>query len=288
MLNVHTAPVAGGPGPNAMVPAPYRVQRVIRETHDTFSLELEPLSGELAPHFAPGQFNMLYAFGAGEVPISISGDPAHQARLTHTIRAVGTVTEALRRLRRGDTLGLRGPFGAAWPVAEAHGHDLVIMAGGIGMAPLRPVVYYALAHREQFGKVVLLYGARTPEDLLYARELARWRSNFDLQIEVTVDSATEGWRGHVGVVTTLLARAQFDPSATTAMVVGPEVMMRFALLELQKRELDAHQIFLSMERNMQCGIGLCGHCQLGPVFICKDGPVFRYDQIQGWFGKREV
>jgi len=288
MSNVQAATIASEPGLNAMRPAPYRVQRVIRDTHDTFSLELEPLGGGLAPRFAPGQFNMLYAFGAGEVPISISGDPAHQARLTHTIRAVGTVTEALRRLRRGDTLGVRGPFGAAWPVAEAQGHDIVLMAGGIGMAPLRPALYYVLAHRAQFGKVVLLYGAHTPEDLLYTRELARWRSNFDLQIEVTVDSATSGWRGHVGVVTTLLARAQFDPAATTAMVVGPEVMMRFALLELQKRELVAQQIFVSMERNMQCGIGLCGHCQLGPVFICKDGPVFRYDQIQTWFGKREV
>jgi NAD(P)H-flavin reductase len=273
---------------NAMLPMPYRVRRLSKETHDTFTLELEPVNGEVTPAFAPGQFNMLYVFGVGEVPISISGDPARPQTLTHTIRAVGTVTQAMRRVKRGDMLGVRGPFGTHWPAAEARGKDIVIVTGGIGLAPLRPVIYYLLANRDQYGKVALLYGARTPQDMLYAKELANWRGQFDLHVAVTVDGAGDDWRGNVGVVTSLLPRAQFDPADTTAMVCGPEVMMRFTLLELQKRGLGAEQIFLSMERNMQCAIGLCGHCQLGPLFICKDGPVFRYDRIQSWFGKREL
>jgi NAD(P)H-flavin reductase len=273
---------------NAMLPIPYRVQRLSKETHDTFTLELEPLNGGVTPAFEPGQFNMLYAFGAGEVPISISGDPAQSQTLIHTIRAVGTVTQAMRRVRRGDVLGVRGPFGAHWPTTEAEGKDIVMVTGGIGLAPLRPVIYHLVAHRRKYGKIALLYGARTAQDVLYAQELAHWRGEFDLQVEVTVDSAADDWRGNVGVVTSLLPRARFDPADTIALVCGPEVMMRFTLLELQKRHLGTEQIFVSLERNMQCGIGLCGHCQLGPLFICKDGPVFRYDRIQAVFGKREL
>jgi NAD(P)H-flavin reductase len=271
-----------------MLPNPYRVLRLSKETHDTFTLELVPLNEGAAPGFAPGQFNMLYAFGVGEVPISISGDPAQGRTLIHTIRAVGAVTEAMRRVKRGDVLGVRGPFGTHWPTTEAEGKDVVIVTGGIGLAPLRPVIYHLLAHRPKYGKIALLYGARTPQDLLYAAELARWRGQFDLQVEATVDSGADDWHGNVGVVTNLLPRAQFDSADTIALTCGPEVMMRFVLIELQKRGLGAEQIFVSMERNMQCGIGLCGHCQLGPLFICKDGPVFRYDRIQAWFGKREL
>ncbi len=271
-----------------MRPHVARVRRRRVETHDTFTLELDPAGDGAPPPFAPGQFNMLYAFGVGEAPISISGDPGQPQTPVHTIRAVGAVTHVLRALRRGDALGVRGPFGTPWPVAEAQGGDRLIVAGGIGLAPLRPVLYHVLAHRAQYGKVALLYGARTPGDLLYRNELARWRGQFDLQVEVTVDSAAEGWRGNVGVVTTLIPRAQVDRAETTALVCGPEVMMRFTLMELQKRGLEAEQIFVSMERNMQCGIGLCGHCQFGPLFTCRDGPVFRYDRVQPWFGKREL
>jgi NAD(P)H-flavin reductase len=271
-----------------MAPRPYAVERARQETQDTFTLDLTPVNGTRTIPFAPGQFNMLYLFGVGEVPISISGDPGRPQTLVHTTRVVGTVTRTMRQLRVGDTLGVRGPFGNPWPVEEAFGSDLVIVAGGIGLAPLRPVLYRLLAQREKFGKVVLLYGTRSPEDILFRRELEQWRASFELDVHVTVDRAVGRWRGNVGVVTTLIPRAAFDPLSTLAMVCGPEVMMRFTALELLKRGVAREHIYLSMERNMKCGIGLCGHCQFGPTFVCKDGPVFRYDRIEAFFGKREL
>jgi NAD(P)H-flavin reductase len=277
-----------------MFPQLYRIQRILRETHDTFTLELIPANGigrqtaNTGFTFAPGQFNMLYVFGVGEVPISISGDPTQPESLVHTTRAVGTVTKAMRELKRGDVLGVRGPFGSHWPVEDAIGSDVVIVAGGIGLPPLRPTLYQVLSQREKYGKVVLLYGTRTPEDILYRRELEKWRARFDLEVHVTVDRAMGRWHGNVGVVTTLTPKASFDPHSTVVMMCGPEVMMRFTILELQKRGVAIENIFISMERNMKCAIGFCGHCQLGPTFICKDGPVFRYDRIKEWFGKREI
>ena len=271
-----------------MGPSPYRVQRVRQDTYDTFTLELQSANGAERFCFSAGQFNMLYVFGVGEVPISISGDPAIPVTLVHTTRAVGTVTKAMRQLKRGDMLGVRGPFGTHWPVEEAIGNDVVIVAGGIGLAPLRPALYALLANREKFGKVVLLYGTRTPSDILFRRELESWRSRLDLEVYVTVDRATGNWRGNVGVVTTLIPKAPFDPRNAVALVCGPEIMMRFTILELQKRGVAAENIFLSMERNMKCAVGFCGHCQFGPTFICKDGPVFRYDRIKDLFTKREI
>ena len=271
-----------------MQPVPFRVERVRTETYDTFTQELVRLDGNAGFPFSAGQFNMLYVFGVGEVPISISGDPGAPRVLVHTIREVGAVTRALRRLKRGEILGVRGPFGCDWPMEEARGNDLVIVAGGIGLAPLRPAIYQALSEREKYGKVFLLYGARTPDDLLYKRELEKWRARSDIEVHVTVDRAGEGWQGNVGVVTTLLSKAHFDPISTAAMVCGPEVMIRFTILELRNRGLDPEGIYISMERNMKCGIGLCGHCQFGPHFICKDGPVFRLDRIQELFAKREI
>jgi NAD(P)H-flavin reductase len=173
-------------------------------------------------------------------------------------------------------------------VAEAAGSDIVIVAGGIGLAPLRPALYHVLSQREKYGKVVLLYGTRSPDDILYRRELERWRSRFDLDISITVDRAPSGWRGNVGVVTSLVPRVPFDPLNTVAMVCGPEVMMRFTVQELQKRGIKGEDIYVSMERNMKCAIGFCGHCQYGPVFICKDGPVFSYNRIRDLFGLREI
>ena len=272
---------------DAMRPLPFRVAELSRETSDTFSLSLEPEGG--APfRFAPGQFDMLYVFGLGEVPISISGDPAKPERLVHTIRAVGAVTRAMQALRAGDMVGVRGPFGTPWPVDEARGRDVVIVAGGIGLAPLRPVIYHVLLHRERFGQVLLLYGARTPADLLFARELKLWRSRFDIDVEVTVDRASSRWRGGVGVVTKLIARAPIDGASALAMVCGPEVMIRFSVMALEKRGLPHTSTFVSMERNMKCAVGLCGHCQFGPYFVCTDGPVFRYDRTLPWFGVREA
>ncbi len=271
-----------------MLPAAYRVQQMRRETGDTFTLDLAPLNGAAPGAFAPGQFNMLYVFGVGEIPISISGDPAQWPRLQHTTRVVGTVTRAMRRLRKGDTLGVRGPFGSHWPVDQCAGRDVVMVTGGIGLAPLRPALHALLAARQRVRRLVLLYGARTPEDILYRRELERWRSQFDLEVHVTVDRATGKWRGNVGVVTTLIPRAPFEPANAVAMICGPEIMMRFTALELQKRGVACENIYVSMERNMKCAVGFCGHCQFGPAFICKDGPVFRYDRVKDWLTLWEV
>lgn len=277
---------------NAMLPAPWQIRHITQETPDTFTWELEP---EAAPGaegsvfgFLPGQFNMLYLFGVGEVPISISGDPANRKRLVHTTRAVGTVTKAMRMLKRGEVIGVRGPYGSPWPLEEARGSDVVIVAGGLGLAPLRPALYQILAERQHYGRVSLLYGARTPEDMLYKRELEQWRARRDLEVGITVDHATADWRGNVGVVTTLIPPAHFDPHEAIALVCGPEVMMRFTIQALQKRGVPDEHIYVSMERNMKCALGFCGHCQYGPHFICKDGPVFSYHQIADWFTKREV
>jgi len=271
-----------------MRPELHRVQRRRKDTHDTFSLELEASHGVETPwSFAAGQFNMLYVFGVGEVPISISGDPTQPQTLVHTTRAVGPVTKAIQALKPGDTLGVRGPFGTSWPVDACAGQDVVLVAGGIGLAPLRPVIYQLLAQRELYGNIVLLYGTRTPADILYRRQLAQWRARFDMSVDITVDRATDTWRGNVGVVTKLIPNAPFDPLDTVAMICGPEVMMRFTVAALLKRDLAADQMFVSMERNMKCAIGFCGHCQFGPSFICKDGPVMRYDQVVPWFGIRE-
>jgi len=274
-------------GHDPMLPRPYQIARVKKETYDTFTMELSP-NGSGGMTFSPGQFNMLYIFGVGEIPISISGDPNEPDTLIHTTRAVGTVTKAMWKLKEGDEIGVRGPLGSQWPVKEAVGSDVVIVTGGIGLAPLRPAMYEILAHRERYGKVVLLYGARTPEDILYKNEIKKWRSQFDLNVHITVDRATGGWHGNVGVVTTLIPKAPFDPYQTVAMVCGPEVMMRYTILELKRRGIGEESIYLSMERNMKCGIGFCGHCQCGPLFVCKDGPVFRHDQIKKWLEIHEV
>ncbi len=271
-----------------MLPRPFRVSRARRELRGTHTLELVSVDDGGAFPFAAGQFNMLYAFGKGEVPISISGDPDSSETLVHTTRAVGAVTRALCAAKPGAVIGVRGPFGSSWPVDEAAGRDVVLVAGGIGLAPLRPALYQILARREEFGRVSLLYGARSPGEMLFRRQLESWRGRFDLEVEVTVDADGPGWRGQVGVVTTLIGRAEFDPLDSLAMVCGPEVMMRFTLRELEAHGLGLDSIYLSMERNMKCAIGFCGHCQFGPTFVCKDGPVFRADRINPLLETREV
>jgi NAD(P)H-flavin reductase len=278
------APVVDRPDP--MTPVPFTVRRATRETADTVTLELDPSPSGFA--FSSGQFNMLYALGIGEVPISISGDPAPGAPLEHTIRSVGAVSAALCGLRDGDTVGVRGPFGTDWRVRDAAASDVVIVAGGIGLAPLRPAVRELLARRERYGRISVLYGARTPADLLFRDEVEGWRGRFDVDVEVTVDAAGTDWRGNVGVVPQLLGRATFDPATTAAMVCGPEVMMRFTVQALLEAGVDADRILVSLERNMQCAIKQCGHCQLGPFFVCADGPVFPYSVVAPWLRPREV
>jgi NAD(P)H-flavin reductase len=280
------SPTDAPPGP--MVPASFRVVHRTPETDDTWTLDLQPRHAHAVPDFAPGQFAMLYAFGVGEAPISVSGDLTGPGPLVHTIRAVGAVTAALCKLSPGQDVGVRGPFGTAWPLAEAEGRDVMVVAGGIGLAPLRPVIYQLLANRERYGKVVVLYGGRSPAELLYPGELEHWRGRFDMQVEVAVDSAPGDWRGTVGVVTKLIPRADLDPDQAVAMVCGPEVMMRFTAAALEERGLARERIFVSMERSMSCAIGLCGHCQLRELFICKDGPVFPLDRIEPLLTAREL
>jgi NAD(P)H-flavin reductase len=271
-----------------MIPEIARITRVKREIPDVFTLHLDVSARAGGFPFAPGQFNMLYAPGVGEAPISISGDPAHPGELVHTIRAVGAVTRAMQALKKGGELGLRGPYGSAWPLAEARGRDLVFVAGGLGLAPLRPAILHALAHRADYRRVVILYGARTPEDLLFRKDLERWRGRLDTSVEVTVDRAELGWPGHVGVVPALLGRAEIDGPNAVALLCGPEVMMRFSVRELERLGVPRRGIHVSMERSMKCGVGLCGHCQYGPTFVCKDGPVFRFDRVERLFYVREI
>jgi NAD(P)H-flavin reductase len=271
--------------PNPLLPAPMRIAGVTRELADVFTWVLEPP----APFpFRPGQFNMLYAHGVGEVPISISGDPTRPERLVHTIREVGAVTRAMGRLVEGDVAFVRGPYGTAWPLDEARGRDVLFVAGGLGLAPLRPAIAAVLADRSSYGRVQIVYGARTPDDLLYRDEVAAWRGRFDVELDVTVDRAGRDWYGPVGVVTRLVAEAELAAGATVALVCGPEIMMRFVLRELESRGVPPEQVWVSLERSMKCGVGLCGHCQLGGHFVCKDGPVYRADHVLPLLYVREL
>lgn len=262
-----------------MTPRPFIVERRRKELSDTFTLELKAADGKPFA-FRPGQFNMVYAFGVGEVPISISGNPDEPETLVHTIRAVGKATDALGALEPGAMVGIRGPYGSPWPVEEGYGNDVVFVAGGVGLAPLRPAIYRVFAERERFGRLVIYYGARTPEDMLFRKELQAWRARFDVSVHVTVDRVTGNWGGKVGVVTQLIKSGGFDRHAATAFVCGPEVMMRYSAEALVERGLSRRDVWLSMERNMKCAVGICGHCQLGGSFVCKDGPVYRYDVIE--------
>ncbi|WP_127509202.1 FAD/NAD(P)-binding protein [Actinoplanes solisilvae] len=272
------------------VPQPYRVIARHTDTADTVTLTIEPDAVPLE-RFAPGQFAMLTAYGIGEVPISVSAiatpEQGRARRLVHTLRAVGAVTRALHAARPGDVIGARGPFGTTWDVASAVGHDVVIVAGGIGLAPLRPVLHAVLADRPRYGRVVVLIGGRTPADLLYREEMAKI-SAAGAEVAVIVDQPADGWTGQVGVVTTLIPPAHFDPDRTVAFVCGPEIMMRFTAQALIARGVPAPRVRVSLERNMRCGVGWCGHCQLGPLLVCRDGPVIDYAHSEPLISVREL
>jgi NAD(P)H-flavin reductase len=271
-----------------MVPVPYRVASRRDETHDSATLRLEPVEAAI-PAFLPGQFTMLYARGVGEIAISISGDPsAVDGALTQTIRDVGAVSRALHDAAPGELVGVRGPYGTTWGLDTAVGHDLVIVAGGVGLAPLRPVLLGALANRDAYRRVVLIAGARTPEEFLFTDQLGLWSARPDIEVEQTVDVPAEGWTGPVGFVTEPLARVALDPDRTIAFLCGPEPMMRFSANVLLGKGISATSIRVSLERNMQCGIGLCGHCQLGPLLICRDGPVIDYALAEQLLAVREL
>ena len=258
----------------------WRIVEKTIETSDIATMVLRPGADAAPLKFAPGQFNMLYAFGCGEVAISISGDPNDDGRLVHTIRAVGSVTRPLTDLECGALVGVRGPFGGAWPLANAKGKDLLFIAGGLGLAPLRPAIYAMLKHRAAFNRVLIFIGARDPDSLLYREEVEEWRHRMDLDIYVTVDRAGQDWRGNVGVILRPISDADFDPNNAVAFVCGPEIMMRLSAEALIGRGMSGDAIHVSLERNMKCAFARCGHCQYGPHFVCKDGPIFRFDNIR--------
>ena len=264
---------------SGMLPRPFVVRSRREELSDCVTLELVALDGEPLA-FEAGQFTMLYVHGVGEVAISISGDPAVSDSLIHTIRAVGAVSQALCRLSEGDRVGVRGPLGNSWPLERAVGNHLMIVAGGLGLAPVRPIIYWALANRDRLKSIDIVYGTRAPDQILFAPQLLGLSTTDGLRVGMTVDLADQDWRGQVGVVTDLIPSMLRDPAETVAMVCGPEIMMRFTGQALAAAGVPAEEIFLSMERNMKCGIGWCGHCQLGPHLICRDGPVFPYPAVR--------
>lgn len=253
----------------------------------TYWLRFLDPSMQASYRFLPGQFNMLSMPGLGESAISISSSPESPERIGHTVRYVGNVTHAISRLKVGDVVGVRGPFGSAWPLERLKGRDIVLTAGGIGLPPLRSALYPIMNHRQDYGRVVVLYGARTPQDLQFTREYKDWEKA-GVELMVTVDRADDSWKGQVDVVPILFYRMRLNPANTSILTCGPEIMIRFVIFEALARRIAAENIFVSMERNMKCGLGLCGHCQIGPFFVCKDGPVFSFDQIQPYFNVEDL
>ncbi|MBM2845202.1 MAG: Ni/Fe hydrogenase subunit gamma [Bacteroidetes bacterium] len=280
--------VARSSAGDPMTPHPVMIRRIIWENDDTFTLTID-LSDEMEGYqFLPGQFNMVYMYGIGEAAISISSNPFRTGTLDHTIHRVGTVTTALAQKKRGDMIGLRGPYGSSWPIDIARGKDVCIVSGGIGLAPLRPVIYTLLAERAAYGRIIVLYGGRSPLDLLYRVELEKWANEHNIEVLVTVDRGDSSWKGHIGVVTALFSYIKLDAQATVAYVCGPEIMMKYTLNELDRRGLAPDQVYLSMERNMKCAIGICGHCQFGPTFICKEGPVYPLPRVRALLDRKEL
>lgn len=278
--------VVDAPPRPGLLPRARRVVAVRRETHDTVTIDVAVEPGD--PPVAPGQFSMLYAPGVGEAAISVSSAPWDTQVRSHTLRAVGWVTRALSRLEAGDVLGIRGPFGRPWPLDAAVGHDLLVVAGGIGLAPLRPAILAALAERDRLRRFVLVVGARRPQDLPFTHDLAAWDADPAVDLAVTVDSADASWTGHVGVVTKLLPGAAVDPADTVVLACGPEVMMRFAARAVLDRGVPPDRVHVTLERTMRCGVGTCGHCQLGTVLVCRDGAVFPWSEVGHMLDVREL
>jgi len=252
----------------------------------TYWLKFKKEEEQKVFRFEPGQFNMLYLPGFGESAISISSDPNDLEKIGHTIRFVGNVTRSVSRLKVGDIVGVRGPFGTYWPMKEMEGKDVFIACGGIGLPPLRPAIYHIIRNREKYGKVTVLYGARTSSDLMFPAEYTEWRKA-NIDVEVTVDRGDANWNGRVGVVPMWFYQFRLDPRKVAILTCGPEIMIRFVIYEAMARRIPSENIYVSLERNMKCGQGSCGHCQMGPYFICKDGPVFRFDELQSFFNVEE-
>jgi NAD(P)H-flavin reductase len=269
-------------GSQSDVPHEAEIVERIQESPTIFTVRLRFTDPVLraAYRFAPGQFNMLYLYGVGEVPISIVSDPEDDTLYDHTIRVVGRVTRALAELKQGDRIGVRGPFGRGWPLAEAKGRDVVIVTGGLGCAPVVSVINYVLRRREQFGRLVIMQGVKHACDLIWRERYEQWSKLPNTDVYVAADQGGQGWPFREGLVTSMLGEARLDPKRSTVMMCGPEGMMQAVARDLVGRGFAETDLWLSMERNMQCGQGLCGHCQLGGKFVCKDGPVFSYDEIK--------
>ncbi|MDI3465849.1 MAG: Sulfhydrogenase subunit gamma [Nitrospira sp.] len=275
---------------NPYVIYPATIVGKIREAEDinTYRLRFVDEQARRQFRFKAGQFNMVYLFGVGEVAISIVSDPDEPALLDHTIRAVGRITKAIADLRTGDVLGIRGPFGQGWPLEEARGRNMVIVTGGLGCAPVVGAIEYILRRRTQYGSVTILHGVKTPQDLLYRERFDAWRRFPDTEVLLTSDQPDKSWSYHIGVVTELFELVSIDPPKSIVLMCGPEIMMRLGVPILIRRGIPATAIYVSLERHMECGIGLCGHCQMGPYFLCKDGPVMRYDRVAQWLGRTGV
>jgi NAD(P)H-flavin reductase len=252
----------------------------------TYRLKFMEAVDQKAYQFEPGQFNMLYLPGYGEAAISISSDPTDRSGIAHTVRFVGNVTKAMSQVRAGQIVGLRGPFGRPWPIRQLEGKDLFIACGGIGLPPLRPVLYHVMRNRGKYGKVTLLYGARSPNELMYTEEYEAWRKA-DIAVEVTVDRGDKDWTGRVGVVPMWFYQFRIDPKTSAVLTCGPEIMIRYVIFEALARRVPPENIYVSLERNMKCGQGSCGHCQVGPYFVCKDGPVFPFTALRPYFNVEE-
>jgi len=282
LMQADTVPVS------PMLPLPYRVSDISEEIPGCQTLRLIPEFEKHYQKWTPGQFFMLYVFGHGEVPISVSGNPEKPGELTFSIMSLGSVTQAICRLKPGDAIGLRGPFGSAWPLDKLKGQNIILMAGGLGLAPLRPALYHLMSNSQAYGNIQLLYGTRQPDSIIFADELASWSANRAIEVRTTVDNAGRDWSGNVGVITDLLKDISLNDTNTSALICGPEVMMRFSAYALLDRGLAMENIFISMERNMKCAVRMCGRCQYGRYFICHDGPVFSFDRVRELFRIREL
>lgn len=270
----------------SMAPGKAEIVRVVPETPDTKTFYFKVDEG-LVEQPKPGQFTEICVPGVGEAPVSICGYEEHGI-IVQTIRSVGALTDYLFKLSKGSLVGIRGPYGKGWPIERLVGKDVLIVAGGIGLAPLRGVILEIEKNREKYGKLTILYGARTPGLLLYRYEFDRYREIPSTELLLTVDHPDETWRGNVGVVTELISMARINVDKTISLVCGPEIMMRFTVKALEEVGFKENQIYLSLERRMKCGIGLCGHCQVGPYFVCKNGPVFPYWLIKKYFWVDEI
>lgn len=276
---------------SALDAGPPHAATVVERTQEsptifTLKLRLDDAAAQAAYRFAPGQFNMLYLYGVGEAPISIMSDPEERDGIGHTVRALGRVTRGLTALQPGDKLGLRGPFGRGWPLQEMGGNDIVLVTGGLGCAPVVSIIHYVMRRRERYGKLVIIQGVKHAEDLIWREQYDRWATRPNTQVLVAASQGGARWPWHVGHVSELFGLARFNPARAVAMMCGPEGMMRAAAENVLARGLPESQLYLSMERNMQCAVGRCGHCQLGGLFVCGDGPVFNWSRVKALLAHR--